>query len=52
MLRPKKLALFPEIERVKTFSSFTHPHSPMCIRIYIFDFKKPKPKKKQEYKKI
>ena len=34
-LRPKKISLFsgnrPEI---------THPHSQMCVRLYIFSFKK------------
>ena len=30
------------------FLSLTHPHSRMCIGIYIFNFKK---KKEQEYKK-
>ena len=38
-LRPKKVVLFPEIAWMKIFSSFTHPHRRMCIRIYIFCFK-------------
>ena len=40
-----KLVLFPEIGRMKLFLSLTRLHSRMCIRIYIFNFKK------QEYKK-
>ena len=56
----KKVILFPEIAWVKIFSSFTHPHSRMCIRIYIFRFKqkkhiqtksKKKLKKKEKQKK-
>ena len=52
----KKVVLFPEIGRVKFFSSLTHPHSRMCIRIYIFCSKKKthtqtKTKKKQKKKK-
>ena len=39
LFRPKKVALFPEIGRVKTFLSLTRPHSRMCLRIYIFNFK-------------
>ena len=35
----KKVVLFPEIGQVKTLS-LTRPHSRMCIRIYIFKFKK------------
>ena len=38
-LRPKKVVLFPEIAWMKIFSSFTHPHRRMCIRIYVFCFK-------------
>ena len=34
----------------ETFLSLTRPHSRMCIRIYIFNFKKKKKKKKQEKK--
>ena len=37
--KKKKVVLFPEIGRVKIFSSLTGPHSRMCIRIYIFCFK-------------
>ena len=37
---PKKVALFPEIGRVKIFLSLNRPHSRMCIKIYIFNFKK------------
>ena len=36
----KKEVLFPVIGWVKMFSTLTRPHSRMCIRIYIFDFKK------------
>ena len=43
-IRLKKVVLFPELARVKTFLSLTGPHSRMCIRIYIFKFKKVKPK--------
>ena len=51
-LRPK-IVLFLEIGRVKTFLSLTRPHNGMCIRIYIFNFKKQthKKEKKREYKK-
>ena len=37
---PKKVALFLDIGRVKIFLSLTRPHSRMCIKIYIFNFKK------------
>ena len=44
--------MFLEISRVKFFLSLTCLHSQMCIRIYIFNFKKQTNKqKKQEYKK-
>ena len=49
----KKVVLFPEVERVK-FLSLTHPHSQMCIRIYISNLRKKtkqKIKKEQENKK-
>ena len=36
-IRPKKVVLFPEVGRVKTFLSITRPHRRMSIRIYIFD---------------
>ena len=54
ILDQKKLVLFPEIGQVKIFLTLTHQHSRMCIRIYIFNFKKwqtNKQKKKQESKK-
>ena len=35
-----EIALFPETGRVKKILSLTRPHSQMCIRIYIFNFKK------------
>ena len=41
-LRPKKVVFFPEIVRVKIFSSLTRTHGRMCIRIYIFCFKRKK----------
>ena len=44
----KKLVLFPEIGRMKLFLSLTRLHSRMCIRIYIFNFKKQEYKKKQK----
>ena len=34
---PKKVALLPEIDRVKISLSLTHPHNRMCIKIYIFN---------------
>ena len=40
----KKVVLFPEISRVKNFLSLTRPHSRICIRICVFNFKKIKPK--------
>ena len=41
-VRPKKIVFFPQIGRVKIFSSLTRPDSRMCIRIYIFRFKQKK----------
>ena len=51
-IRHKKVVLFPEIDRVKFFSSLTRPHSRMCIRIHVFNFKKQtnKPKNKNTKK--
>ena len=43
-LRPKN---YPEIGRVKMFWSLTHPENRVCIRIYIFNFKKQTSKKKK-----
>ena len=43
--------LFLEIRRVKNFLSLTRPHSRMCMRIYIFNFKKQTKKKKEKEKK-
>ena len=45
----KKVVLFPEIDWVNFFLSLTRPHSRMCMRIYIFNFKK---QRNQEYKKV
>ena len=52
-IKPKKVFLFLEIGRMKKILSFTRSHSRMCIRIYIFNFKKQinEQKQKQEYKK-
>ena len=36
-IRPKKVVLFPKSDRLKIFLSLTHPHSRMCIRIYVFN---------------
>ena len=36
----KKVILFPEIGRVKIFLSLLRLYSRMCIRIFIFNFKK------------
>ena len=49
----KKVVLFPAINRVKIFLPITRWHSRMCIRIYIFNFRKQETKtiKKQESKK-
>ena len=38
--KKKKVVSFPEIGLVKTFLSLTRPLNRMCIRIYIFNFKK------------
>ena len=46
-LGQKKVVLFAETGRVKKFLSLTRSHSQMCIRIYIFNFKKQTSKKKQ-----
>ena len=47
LLRPEKVVLFPEIGRMKKILSLTRPHSQMCIRIYIFNFKKQTNKQKR-----
>ena len=47
-LRPKKVVLFPEKRRVKYFLSLTCPHSRMCIRIHIVNFKKETYKQKNK----
>ena len=47
-LGQKKVILFPEIGRVKTFLLLTRPHSQMCIRIYIFYFTKKSKKTKSK----
>ena len=44
----KKVILFPEITLVKMFLSFIHPHSRVCIRIYIFNLKKKTTTRKQK----
>ena len=49
-LRPKKVVLFPEIGRVKNFLSLTRPHSRMCTRIYLFNFKKHQTNKEKKTK--
>ena len=46
----KKLVLFSEIGRVKIILSFTRLRCRMCIRIYIFNFKKNKKKTKRNKK--
>ena len=46
-LGEKKVVLFPEIGQVKKILSLTLPHSRMCIRIYIFNFKKQTNKQKK-----
>ena len=55
-IRSKKVVLFPQIGRVKKILSVTGPHSRMCIRIYIFNFKsqtnKQKKKKNKNTKKV
>ena len=43
----QKVVLFPEIGRVKIVLSLTRSHSRMCIRIYIFNFKKQTNKQKK-----
>ena len=44
--------LFPETGGVKIFLSLTRLHSRMCIKIYVFNFKKQtnKPKKQKQNK--
>ena len=49
-IRPKKVVLLPEAGRVKNFLSLTRSHSRMCIRIYIFHFKKQASKKSKTKK--
>ena len=44
VLDQRKVVMFPETSRLKKILSLTRPHSPMCIKIYIFNFKKTKPK--------
>ena len=46
-LRWKKVVLFLQINQVKIFLSLTHPHSWICIRIYIFNFEKQTNKQKK-----
>ena len=46
-LGQQKVVLFLETDRVKKFLSLTRAHSRMCIRIYIFSFKKQTNKKKK-----
>ena len=47
----KKVILFPEIGRVKTFLSLTRPHSRMCIRsVFLISKNKLTSKKIHEYK--
>ena len=46
----KKVILFPEITHVKMFLSFIHPHSWVCVRIYIFNSPPPSQKKKTNKK--
>ena len=54
-LGQKKVVMFPRTGQLKFFLSLIRPHSRMCIRIYIFNFKKQtdkqKQKRKKEYKK-
>ena len=47
----KKVVLFLETSRVKKFLSLTRSHSRMCIRTYIFNFKKQAKKKKAKQSK-
>ena len=42
----KKVTMFLEINQAKTFLSLTRPHSQICIRMYIFNFKTQTNKKK------
>ena len=35
LLRSEKVVLFPEIGRVKNVLSLIHPHSPMCVNIFL-----------------
>ena len=53
VLRPKKSSLVSGNRLGEKIFITHHPHSRMCIRIYIFNFKKQtnKQKNKQEYKK-
>ena len=46
----KKVVLFPEISQVKILLSLTRTHSWMCIRIYIFNFKKQQANKQNKTK--
>ena len=48
---PHKVVLFAEIGWAKTFLSLTRPHSRVCIRIYIFNFKKANKQAKKTNKK-
>ena len=50
-VKPKKVVLFPEIGRIKIVISLSHPQSRMCIRIYLFNFKKSKQTNKQKTNK-
>ena len=45
------MVLFPEIGWVIKHLSLSRPHSLMCIRIYIFNFKKQTTKKNKNTKK-
>ena len=47
-LGQQKVVLFLETDRVKKILSLTRAHSRMCIRIYIFSFKKQTNKKKKQ----
>ena len=47
-LGQQKVILFLETDRVKKILSLTHAHSRMCIRTYIFSFKKQTNKKKKQ----
>ena len=50
MIRLKKVVLFPEIGRVRTFLSPNRLHSQMCISTYIFDFNNKKKARRQKTK--